>query len=373
VYTPLGETTLKTGERMTIGRVACPDPEWATRVSPLLGHKGQPWHFHIETAVREPLDDLNTLFYLGTIDGVAVCNVMIVGTRGSAGDTVGTGATGVTAEGVGILAHVYTVPEQRRKGAYSQLMALQMEDTRRLGYAILTLGTGFESPPYWIYHSFGFRSIDGSSGRMKWLATPEAEASWFRAGAAVARPLRWEDWAPLNALASQLAEADEALPRSWAFGLLKGHGSVERSFLDLRRSMPRESPRSLDDLHGAVASGANGAQPIALTLESEHGAAVGWAVLQPDDLALRDGWRLDFFVHPAFRAHTGRLLEALPLPPGARLGAYTTGPESYRAAALLAAGFDHVAALPEWVVRGEAAPRLPLHVYARAAGRGSGI
>ena len=68
--------------------------------------------------------------------------------------------------------------------------AQQIPAGGRIGYAILTLGTGFESPPYWIYHSFGFRSIDGTSGRMKWLATPDAETSWFRAGDATARPLR---------------------------------------------------------------------------------------------------------------------------------------------------------------------------------------
>jgi hypothetical protein len=124
-----------------------------------------------------------------------------------------------------------------------------------------------------------------------------------------------------------------------------------------------QSPRTLDELRHAVAGGATGTVPIALTLESERGAAVGWAVLQPDELALRTGWRLDCFVHPAFRGAMGQLLDALPSPAGARIAAYTSGPEGSRAAALRAAGFRHVAALPEWIQRDEV--RAPLDVYAR--------
>jgi hypothetical protein len=243
-----------------------------------------------------------------------------------------------------------------------------MEHTRSLGYRVLTLGTGYESPPYWIYHSFGFRSIDGTSGRMKWLAMPDAEERWFRAGRTVVRPLRWEDWPPLNLVAYQPDEIDEELPRSWTFGLPRGHGSIEHSFLDLRQTMagqtvgPR-SPRTLDELRQAMDGGATGTASIALTLESEHGAAVGWAVLQPDELALRTGWRLDCFVHPAFRTAMGQLLDALPTPAGTRIAAYTSGPEGSRAAALRVAGFRQVATLPEWIQRDEV--RVPLDVYAR--------
>src|SRR5207249_1997860 len=145
----------------------------------LLGHKGQPWQHHIQAALQEPLDDLETRFYVGLLDGRAITNVMIVGTRLRVVSR-GAGRPEDAVEAVGILGHVYTVPEHRRKGAYAQLMAAQMEHTRSLGYRLLTLGTGFETPPYWIYHRFGFRSIDGATGRMKWLATPDAEAHHFR-------------------------------------------------------------------------------------------------------------------------------------------------------------------------------------------------
>ena len=72
---------LKTGERMEIGVVECPDPAWAGQVAPLLGHKGPEWRHHIEAALREPLDELQTLFYLGLVEGTAITTVMIAGAR----------------------------------------------------------------------------------------------------------------------------------------------------------------------------------------------------------------------------------------------------------------------------------------------------
>jgi GNAT superfamily N-acetyltransferase len=329
---------------MEIGVVECPDSSWAGQVVPLLGHKGPEWRHHIEAALQEPLDDLETRFYLGLVERTAIANVMIVGARGA-----------------GILGHVYTRPEHRRKGACSQLMAVQMAHTKQLGYRLLTLGTGFETPPYWIYHRLGFRSIDGTSGRMRWLATPAAEAQHFRPGATTVRPLGWHDWAPLNLLAYRLTEPDEELPRSWAFRL-KGHGSLEGSFAALRVLLPHESPPTLDAVRRALAAGARLA---ALTLETEHGAAVGWAILQLDDLALRDAWLLDLYVHPGFRSHTAQLLAAVPWPDGARVAAYTSAPDGYRAAALQAAGFRRVAELPGWVRRGEAP--VALRIFARQA------
>ena len=63
----------------------------------------------------------------------------------------------------------------------------------------------------------------------------------------------------------------------------------------------------MEDLQRELAQGAGLA---ALTLETQHGAAVGWVILQPDELALRDGWRLDLHVHPAFRASRARVSPA---------------------------------------------------------------
>src|SRR3954447_5955072 len=176
MYRHLGSAQLRTGEQMEIGVVECPDPSWGAQVKPLLGHKDRPTQEFFDAAFERRLDELDARFYLGTVGGFAVSNVMIVGARPG---TAAAGEGSATGPGAaGILGHVYTRPEHRQKGAYRHLMAAQMDDCRRLGYRALTLGTGFETHPYWIYHSFGFRSIDGTSGKMKWLADSEFEPSW---------------------------------------------------------------------------------------------------------------------------------------------------------------------------------------------------
>src|SRR5919108_4934663 len=181
MYRPLGAATLKTGERVELGVVLGPDPDWAERIAVLLSHKPGEYRYHIGEALRRPLDELETRFYIGHLDGRPITHVMIVGARRA-----------------GILGHVYTVPAWRQRGAYSALMAAQMADTAAAGYRILTLGTGHGSHPYWIYHHFGFRSIAPGSGAMRWLATPDTEAQYLRPAMAMARELRWCDCGPLN-------------------------------------------------------------------------------------------------------------------------------------------------------------------------------
>src|SRR5262249_19212993 len=147
MYTPLGSAPLKTGEQLSIGVVECPDEEWAPRVLPFLVHKRPETREHIRRALAAPLDDLRTYFYVGCLGERLITEVMVVGARGA-----------------GILGHVFTLKEERRKGAYSALMDLQMRDMGRLGFTVLTLSTGFESPPYRIYHAHGFRSIAPGRG-----------------------------------------------------------------------------------------------------------------------------------------------------------------------------------------------------------------
>jgi GNAT superfamily N-acetyltransferase len=322
---------------------------------PLLGHKSLDTRDHFQAAFAGPLDQLDTRFYVGTIGGYVVTNVMIVGTQRPGGPGSPDGASSAAAsrehpqEGqggaaVGILGHVYTRPEHRQKGAYGALMPVAMDHLRRDGYHALTLGTGFETHPYWIYHSHGFRSIDGVSGKMKWLPEPDFERRWFRSGDTTVRELRWDDWAPLNLLAFQPALAGEALPRSVLFNL-KGQGNLEGPFQVVQRRRRR------------------GEAVEAFVLESETGATVGWAALQPDPLAFGNGRQLDLHIHPHFQHDAAKLLSALPWWAGVRVAAHTTSATDYRASALRDADFAEVAQLPAWLSHGD--ERLPLRVFAR--------
>ena len=100
------------------------------RIEALLGHKGEEWQWQNSRCARDDLG-IDVYYYILHRDGVPFANMM-------------------TAEcaGVGHFGHVWTRPEDRRKGAADQLMGLQMEDFRGRGGRALYLGTGFDSAAY---------------------------------------------------------------------------------------------------------------------------------------------------------------------------------------------------------------------------------
>jgi hypothetical protein len=312
MYERLSEAALKTGERMEIGVVTAPDSAWKDRILPFLGHKGEPYASHIRRSFDGPLDELETRYYVGHRDGQVLTEVMIVGARGA-----------------GILGHVYTLPEHRRKGAYQAVMAAQIADMPRCGIRLLSLGTGFDSPPYRIYHSFGFEGIGPGRGEMLWRASPHAEAGLFQAGAVTARDARWDDWGYFGWLGLLSIGPDEEVPRSRIMRL-KSRGIMEGPFVRLMLTCEQQAGMSVRVLH------------------SESGATVGWAILAPDPQGLEDSWTLDLHAHPSFAHQLPALAADLPWPdaPVAALIAEPSGP---KAVALEAAGFTRAARLPTWM------------------------
>jgi len=99
----LDVVTLKSGERMQIVRVAAPDEQFKDRILPFLGHKGEPWERPLRLALDgDPaIADLSTHFYLGLLGETVVGNITHVEKL---------------EQPVGMLQHVYTPPEHRRKG-----------------------------------------------------------------------------------------------------------------------------------------------------------------------------------------------------------------------------------------------------------------
>ncbi len=118
MYTKLAEEALKSGETLEVGVVLAPDEAHGEQVRPFLGHKQMPYKWHIEKSVHERLDDLETRYYVGKLKGAIVCNIMTVESHRT-----------------GILGHVYTLPDHRRKGACDAVMRHQMADFRRRGGA----------------------------------------------------------------------------------------------------------------------------------------------------------------------------------------------------------------------------------------------
>jgi hypothetical protein len=293
-----------------VGVVLAPDEAHAEQVKPFLGHKQMPYKWHIEKSVLEPLETLETRYYIGKVNGQIISNIMTVESHGA-----------------GILGHVYTLPDQRRKGACDAVMQAQMEDFRRRGGGLLFLGTGFERPPYWIYHKHGFRSVYPGTGHMRYASAEDFEATYFAPGASTVTEVRWSHWPRVNALCST---AGPETVRGMAWGLT-GQASFEGGFLNFLRALESEDGRTRARL-----------------LESERGAVVGFASVAPDGRWRGEVCLLDCFAHASYSSELGRLLSALPLPSG-KIQAYADERSTAKLAALREAGFEQEARLEKQV------------------------
>ena len=350
MYTPLGAAPLATGETLHCGVVQTPDLEWGRRLIPFLAHKQPKWRSHITASFERELDQLETRFYVGTLGppedptSPIVTTVMVAGASRPAGR-------------VGLVGYVFTAPEHRGKGAYSALMTHQMEDCRRAGFTILTLTTQRDSTAWRIYERFGFRADHPTtSGRVRWLAHPDAEREWFAPSPVTIHPLAWDDWTALNVTAVQLPPGDrpEDPPRSWSL-YLPTHGTAEGTFSDLLPAWAQ-----------LIGKRARERASHAVTLRAQSGAVAGWLFVVPDPLSLGGARQVDLYLHPSFHeTATGTLVEALAaLPPDQPLTAYVTQRDGYRARALAAAGFRHAGTLPRWLPQ-EGTP-LDVHAFRKS-------
>jgi GNAT superfamily N-acetyltransferase len=303
MYTRFGEEQIKSGETLEIGVVTAPDVEFGAGVVGLLGHKGADWQFHIEAALGGQTDLLETRFYLGLLAGVPVANVMTV-----------------EYNGVGILGHVFTRPEHRRKGICQAVMNRLMDDFRERGGHVLLLGTGYESAAYWIYHSFGFRSLKG--GFMRYAAAPDDtfERKWFEADSVQVAPMAWRHW-PLIGLLGAKSGGEFLRSAVWRlFDISNLEGPVANTLIAQTQGR---------GVNGVVLEAARGGVAGCATLHPTGGGINGWPGV----------WLLDFFTHPNFASHAGDLLDALIWPSG-KIIAYVDTCAPDKASLLAGKGFE---------------------------------
>ncbi len=311
MFQPLHRVTLKTHEKMRVAALRAPAGRYAKAIRQFLGHKEPIWLTHVDLANEGQTDALQTIYYVGLMGREIVGNVMIL------------------SDGrVGILGHVFTAPPHRRKGICQALLAAAVGDFRASGGLALSLGTGYNSPPYWLYHSFGFRGIEPDNGHMLFESTEGALARCFAHAAVRVEDVRWEHWAGLSLLYMQPL-GDQI--RSYAYGVY-GPVGFEGAFLQLMADRARLKPQ-------------------AKLLVSRAGSVVGAAILQPDARWPGRNYTLDLFVHPAFAGAEPKLLRALSLPPKGKVLAYLDRPSTSRADALRAAGFRREATLPDQLDR----------------------
>jgi len=306
----LGTVVLKSGERVEAAVIAAPDTAWAERLKGFLAHKGEPWNWgNAENLTK--LTGVETFFYVLHRDGVPFSNIMTC-----------------EVNGVGHFGHVFTRPEDRRKGACDKLMALQMEHFRARGGRALFLGTGFASPAYRIYACHGFQGIEDKSGYMEYYATTreEFEASWFARAATEVEPLAMAHW---PVLAPLLAGGFQGQVRCARFGIIgrsSGESHILRALYEARRPI-------------------EGREQGALVLRSrQSGAPVGFAACGSHPI-----WAecrlVDVFCHPDFWDRAGDLLASLPLPPSSHFIAYADVGWTGKDHVLRRAGFRQTAVL----------------------------
>lgn len=300
MYEKLGNTVLKTGEQMEVGVINVPDEPHAEEIKEFLGHKPGNFKWHIERCVTEGLDALETRFYVGKIDGNVITNIMTV-----------------EHEGIGILGHVFTLPEQRRKGACKGAMAYQMEDFRQRNGRALYLGTGYNGHPYHIYHSFGFESVIPEFGFMKYHVNTDFEVRYFSPAPAYPKSVEWHDWPKLTAL-SGIVGWDTLRSLKWS---VYGPTNLESGFLSFKHVL--ETDDTYDD---------------AKLMVTQSGAIVGWATV-----CRNSQWRntvaiLDLFFHPNFSESVPALLSALEFPE-LKVQCYVDSGAEEKASVLEAAGF----------------------------------
>lgn len=300
MFNKLEEAVLKTGERMEVGLIAAPDAPHAEEIKQFLGHKPGNYKWHIERCVTEPLDALETRFYVGKLDGNVIANIMTV-----------------EHEGIGILGHVFTLPEQRRKGACKGVMALQMEDFRQRNGRALYLGTGYNSAPYHIYHSFGFESVYPESGFMKYHLNADFAERYFAPAPAQPKQVEWHDWPKVTAL-SAIVGWDTLRSLTWG---VYGPTNLEGGFLAFKHDL--EIGDVYDDAKLLVAS---------------NGAIVGWATVSRDARWRGETAVLELFFHPNFADAVPTLLSALTFPE-LKIQCYADESATVKADILASAGF----------------------------------
>ena len=305
MHESITEISLKTGETVAASRIEGPDAEWAERIEALLGHKGEEWRWQNSRCARDDLG-IDVYYYVLHRDGVPFANMM-------------------TAEyaGVGHFGHVWTLPEDRRKGAADQLMGLQMEDFRARGGRALYLGTGFDSAPYHIYAAHGFEGIEDQSGNMEYYATSrrDFEDHYFAAGATDIEEVAWRHWPATGALF--LGDFPGTV-RCAPLGLL-GRASTEHPLLGAIREAEQRRDRE---------------EPtrVRVLMQRDSAAAVGMAVWDWHSLWPHTAL-LDVFCHPNHWDRAAELLDSLPLPVAERYVAYSDSGNAGKDAALASSGF----------------------------------
>jgi len=272
VYTLIERITLKTNEKLDIALITGPEPRWKNPICSLLWHKGYPWTYHVEKALDGTIPDLDTRFYVGLLDGQPVANICLF-----------------EHERVALFAHVYTRPEYRQRGIARQLNRVVMDDFRERGGKVMTLGTDYDTHPFRLYASFGFKEILPGVGNMTCEIEPGYQEKAFAPGRPVSvHDQTWSDWPHLNLLYHQTGGDWFRSVRHKLFRPVSYEGCFMAEHVEVEKS-----------------------RIIARTLTTDEGTAVGNLVCGADPRWGEEVCLLDFHLHENYSDKASQLLESL--------------------------------------------------------------
>jgi hypothetical protein len=305
MYRKIQDVALKTGEKAELGLLVGPDgSELATQTKKLLGHKGPIWNWQIAASLAEGYPSVDSRFYILLKDSVPFANIMTC-----------------SSHGVGVFGHVFTTPEQRRKGAADIIHHYLMEDFKRSGGKALYLGTGYDTHPYRLYAKYGFQGAEPKSGYMYWFADGQEafEAAAFAPAKTRHEALGYQHWPTLPALAMMRHSARVRIATMGVINIRSSEGG------------------SLGFMHEPDAR-ASGARAWVAVSEQSH-VPVAIAAAKADWLFGDQVDVVDLFCAPGFEAEVPPLLAQLKLPSERQAVCYADTQWKGKAAILRSCGF----------------------------------
>jgi hypothetical protein len=317
MYQKLQTVSLKSGEEAEMGIVSGPDTTtWGEQTRLLLGHKPGIFKWQIDEFLTKP-QLAESRFYILSKKSKPFANIMLIEGRG-----------------IGIFGHVYTVPEERRKGAADIIHHHLMEDFKKRGGRAMYLGTGYDSPPYHLYAKHGFAGVEPKSGAMFWFAKGQQafEAEVFAKSAVTIEPLVLKHYPTLPALAMMKHPARVRISGMGVVGIV----STEGGSLEYLSNMTQPKPDPLGSCAYVAVSEKSGI-PVAIAASAPH----------PVFHKQSDG--VDLFCAPGFEAELPKLYQKLNLNPARGLYSYADPLWPEKAEALKACGLQKAGVLKNFV------------------------
>lgn len=300
----LSHRVLKNGSPAEVLLVASPCPQATPELVELLGHKGEPWVWQIALCIDGRAEGINARFYVARVEGQLVANVTVLQTGG-----------------LGSLGHVFTKPEYRGQGLARTLLEAAVADFDRHGGRAMVLTTGFESMPWRLYSSVGFRGTcpeQGYGGMVRFAPGDD----WQTVLSGPPGEIRQADWPHYMGLQVLFGAPGPVQLRSVLMPSI-GPRVVEGGYLHLRKAQEE------------------GRGPDCRVIEGPAGAVLGCAVLGNHPVWGARGARqvLDLYSAPAAAPALPNLVSAILEPVSGPVECWCDSRAKQQMEALQGAGF----------------------------------